>query len=253
MIDFMLVYAVGSTAACSYAAEILQKKGIPLVDHPTPEVTHLLLDVPSFGSDGLLRGGGQLNDLLRMLPDGVTVVGGNLQHPALGAYKTMDLLKEEAYLAKNAAITAECAMQVAAQKMPFTFAGAKVLMLGWGRIGKCLAQLLKGCGSAVTVAARKASDRAMAQALGFGAVEFSRIPEILPRLRLIFNTVPELIIHKEALSRCKNCIKIDLASKPGMEDEDVIIARGLPGIYAPESSGQLIADTFLRMHREERI
>ena len=49
----------------------------------------------------------------------------------------------------------------------------------------------------------------------------------------------------------EDCVKIDLASKPGIEDEDVIIARGLPGIHFPESSGKLIADTLLRLCQEE--
>ena len=44
-----------------------------------------------------------------------------------------------------------------------------------------------------------------------------------------------------------NAIKIDLASVPGMNGDDVIIARGLPGKEAPESSGKLIADTILRL------
>ena len=44
---------------------------------------------------------------------------------------------------------------------------------------------------------------------------------------------------------------IDLASEPGMQGKSVIPARGLPGKYAPESSGKLIADTILRVLKEE--
>jgi hypothetical protein len=45
----------------------------------------------------------------------------------------------------------------------------------------------------------------------------------------------------------EDCVKIELASKDGMEGDDIIIARGLPGIHLPESSGELIAETFLRL------
>ena len=51
----------------------------------------------------------------------------------------------------------------------------------------------------------------------------------------------------------KTAIKIDLASCPGMDAPDVIWARGLPGKDAPETSGELIARTILRLlYNKER-
>ena len=41
-------------------------------------MTHLLLDVPSFASDGSLRGGGSLPTILERLPPGITLIGGSL-------------------------------------------------------------------------------------------------------------------------------------------------------------------------------
>ena len=247
----MLVFPVGSTDACRYAAAFLEKAGVELVDHPCPEVTHLLLDVPSFGPAGTLRGGGSLGSILEMLPPDVTVAGGNLVHPALKGYPTLDLLQDLQYLAVNAAITADCALQVAAPRMTATFADSPALIIGWGRIGKCLGQLLKAIGTDVTIAARKEADRAMISALGYQAVDIPEIPAVLPRCALVFNTAPEMVLHKELSDTCRNCVKIDLASKPGIEGEDVVWARGLPGVYAPESSGRLIAETFFRLSKEE--
>lgn len=242
-----LIYPIGSTPSCRFAAEALARKGFDLVDHPTPEVTHLLLDVPSFGNDGLLRSGGNIGRVLEMLPRYITVIGGGLEHPALVDHRCMDLLKDEMYLASNGAITAECALQIAAPEMAFTFSGCPVLIIGWGRIGKCLAQLLKAIGANVTVAARKRSDRAMLQALGYHTADPSGITGFY---KLIFNTAPAQIFNQQQLSRFQNCIKIDLASKKGLEGDDVIWARGLPGIHAPETSGQLIADTVIRLLKE---
>ena len=48
-----------------------------------------------------------------------------------------------------------------------------------------------------------------------------------------------------------NIYAIDLASKPGMGGENVIVARGLPGKMQPEQSGQLIAETFMRLREVE--
>lgn len=249
--DPILVYPAGATAACRFAAEALEKAGVPTVDHPAPEVTHLLLDIPSFATDGLLRGGGAPESLLERLPPRVTVIGGNLVHPALEGYQTLDLLRDPGYLAENAAITAECALQVAAPLMTATFVDSPALVIGWGRIGKCLGRLLKAVGAEVTVAARKESDRAMLRALGYQAADTAHPEAYLPKCRLIFNTAPEPLLRKEQLALCGQCVKIDLASQLEMEGDDVIWARGLPGKYAPESSGLLIARTVLTAIREE--
>jgi len=248
----ILIYPVGTTKGCRYAASALEQAGFSLVDHPAPEITHLLLDVPSFSAPGILRGGGELRTLLSMLPQRVTIIGGNLEDAALDTYRKLDLLRDHRYLAENAAITADCALQVAAPLLKTTFADSPALIIGWGRIGKCLARLLRSVGAEVTVAARKESDRAMLHALGYRAVDIPEVAGVLRKIRVIFNTAPEPVLSEAALTGCSNCLKIDLASKPGIAGSDVITARGLPGVYAPESSGRLISDTIIRLLREEK-
>ena len=249
--DATLIYPAGNTPACSYAAHLLHKKGIPIVDHPTPEVTHLLLDVPSFAGDGTLRGGGNIKELLRMLPQKIQVIGGNLQHPALDGYQIADLLKEETYLARNAAITAHCALQVAAGKIGAIFETMPILVIGWGRIGKCLARLLRALDAEVTVAARKKADRAALISLGYRAVDVASLKNASPKWRIVFNTAPAPVLEEDTLELWKKCLKIELASSAGLSGPDVISARGLPGIYAPESSGALIAESVMQIIKEE--
>lgn len=247
----MVIYCAGRTKASQYAAKRLISLGISVVPEPDDSVTHLLLDVPSFGESGLLRSGERLDGILAALPDSMTVCGGNLNHPLLEGYRKMDLLEDASYLAQNAYITAECALDVALPYLDITIKGCPTLIIGWGRIGKCLGQLLRSIGADVTIAARKDSDRAMIRALGMQAVDVNRM-DSMDRFRLILNTVPVLVLPKEIMEHCtEDCVKIDLASKTGMEDKDVIIARGLPGIHFPESSGQLIANTLLRLCKEE--
>ena len=245
-----LIYPIGSTEACACAGAYLEQTGFPLTDHPSPEVTHLLLDVPSFASDGSLRGGGSLPAVLERLPAETTIIGGKLNHPALTEHPVLDLLRDEDYLTRNAAITAECALRVADSLLPAVLPDTPALVIGWGRIGKCLAKLLTGLGCPVTVAARKSADRAMLSALGYDAVDISQIPGILSGIRLLFNTAPAPILDSGTLAGYSRCIKIDLASTPGLEGRDVVRARGLPGQYAPESSGRLIAKTIGRYLRE---
>jgi dipicolinate synthase subunit A len=126
--------------------------------------------------------------------------------------------------------------------------GCPVLILGWGRIGKCLTKLLCSMGAEVTVAARKPSDRAMIEAFGCSAADICGLWYILGRYRVLFTTVPYPVLGPEQLEHCRqDCVKIELASTPGITGSGVIQAKGLPGTYAPESSGKLIARTILRI------
>ena len=249
----ILLYPVGTSDSCRWASYYLEKAGFSLTDHPSPEITHLLLDVPSFDKHKNLQNGSDFRELLRMLPKTMTVIGGNLNHDSLVDYRTIDMLQDSYFLAQNAAITAECALRVASSHLSTIYVESPALILGWGRVGKCLAKLLVGFGCPVTVAARKEHDRAMAEALGYRAVDFSQVPQVLPSHTLLFNTVPAVPLHSDILNSWSQGIALDLASDPGMAGIHVIPARGLPGKYAPESSGKLIAGTITRFYKEGKL
>jgi dipicolinate synthase subunit A len=166
----------------------------------------------------------------------------------------VDILTDGDYLAQNADITAHCAVKAALQRLPVTLKGLPVLVVGWGRIGKCLGQLLRSMGAAVTIAARKASDRAILAALGYEILDTAALGYELVRFRLVFNTADAMVLPRQALEYCRaDCLKIDLASKLGLGGDDVIWARGLPGKEAPESSGALIARSVIPILREESL
>ena len=246
--DEKFIFAAGATAANRYAVTFLKNRGMPVVDSPGKDVRYLLLDVPSFGPEGRLRGGGSIEKFLQQLPREIVVCGGNLTHPALDGHETVDFLKDETYLCENAYITAECALDVALPYLTRTIRGCPVLIIGWGRIGKCLARIFISLDAEVTVAARNPKDRALIRALGYKSLSVDTLPSSLDHFRLLYNTVPSPVLSPEQMVLCReDCIKIELASRDGMAGDDIIIARGLPGIHMPESSGKLIADTFLRL------
>ena len=239
-------YTAGHSDALEYATQIMQRKGCVFVQKPDSSVTDLILPVPAFAPDGSLKGGGDILQVLSRLPKDITVYGGNLASIPQD-YQTVDLLQDPFYLAENADITAHCAIKLAMAKLPVTLKNCPVLVVGWGRIGNCLARLLWNLDAIVTVAARKESDRAMLTALGYDTEDttFSGGYGLL-RYRVIFNTVPQMVLPKELTQYChEDCLKIDLASAPGIQGDDVIVARGLPSKDAPESSGELIARTIL--------
>ena len=239
-----IICTAGNTAALAFARQFLQEQGMTVTDKPAPDVTHLLLPVPSFESDGRIKGGGILEHILADLPENVTVIGGNLHHPSLAGMVTVDLLQDAGYVAENAAITADCALRIALRTLPVVLRGCPALVIGWGRIGKCLADLLRSVGAAVTVAARKETDRAILRALGYTAVDTQGLTPVPEAYRIIYNTVPAPVLEGP---RDPKCIRIDLASQQGITGSNVIWALGLPGKDAPESSGLLIADTILRI------
>ena len=238
-------YCAGSSKALYYAAAFLMEEGAVFLPCPDHTVTHLLLPIPSFEADGSIKGGGDLNTILSQRPKTVTVIGGKLQRPELEAYETLDLLEDPWYLARNASITAHCALELALEKLPVTLEHCPVLVIGWGRIGKCLAKLLGGLGACVTVAARKESRRVMIGALGYRSCP---ITDAHPEdYRLIINTVPAMVMPSAA----GTALKIDLASTPGICGRDIVQARGLPGLLAPESSGALIAQVITQWIKEK--
>ncbi len=242
-----MIYVAGHSPALQFCTSVLKGNGFVVLAEPSMEVTHLLLPVPSFTAEGCIVGGGNLRTLLTLLPKNIVVIGGNLDCPELVDYRTVDLLQDADYLAINANITAHCAIKVALNKMQTIFDGCQVLVIGWGRIGKCLAQLLRQMGAEVTVCARKESDRSMLRALGYKAEDYQSVN--LESYQVIYNTVPSMVFPN-----CpKGALKIDLASKLGLGGDDVIWARGLPGKEAPESSGVLIARSVIPILREESL
>ena len=253
-LNHLTFFVPGDLPAADFARQTLLRSGCHVVDSPGPDVTHLLLSVPSFDPEGKLKGGFQPEKIISGIPDTATVMGGNLFGSVFSKYKCIDFLQDPMYLAENAAITAHCAIRVAMENLSATLQDMHILVIGWGRIGKCLGKLLQNLGAHVTVTSRKAEDRAILTALGYDALDPSGLNINLSRYRLVFNTAPTVVVDegKSQFFR-KDCLKIDLASKPGILDPDVICARGLPGKLAPETSGELIARTAIRLAHEQGV
>ena len=250
--EHTLVCIPFSTPALVFASEALTQAGVSVTANPGPEVTHLLLPVPSFSANGLVNGSTDLNALLERLPEDTIIFGGNLDHPALAHRRTWDLLRSPDYLWENAAITAHCSLKYILNALPVTLASQPVLVIGWGRIGKCLAGILKALGAEVTVSARKAEDRAMLQALGFAATDCASQRFSAQGFRVVINTVPAPVLAGDTCDPA--CYKLDLASRLGISGEKVVWARGLPGKDAPETSGKLIAQTILpQLYSKEAV
>ena len=231
------IYIASDAPAVIRAAVELNRNGVSFTADPE-EAQFLLYAIPTPPF------------LLEDIPKGVTVIGGNLKHLDAGIPR-FDLLEDPYYLAHNALLTAEAALGLLVPKLSCALAEAETLILGWGRIGKCLDQLLRRAGMPVSVYARKEADRAMLSALGYTAVTLEQCRGRMSHYKCIINTAPATILTQEDLERAaQGCVKLDLASVRGLSGEDVIHARGLPGKYKAEASGKLIAQAILRRREE---
>ncbi len=170
-----------------------------------------------------------------------------------------DYFKREDFTLLNAYITAEGALQVLLNNFEGSVLDSKILICGFGRIGKCLAKILKDLNAQVYVSARKAEDFAKITINGYKPLHTKNIKEV-KGFDVVFNTVPSLIFTKEILKNThKNTLFIDLASLPGGIDKsaakeydiDVIHALALPGITAPKKAGEIIKDTIVKMLEED--
>lgn len=236
----------GHTEALDYGIEYLKEKGFRIAINFNDKPDAVLLPVPSLDAQGNIPGGDSFKRFLKSIPTNIPVIGGKLDHPFFRDLKTVDLLQEETYLWGNAVITAHCAVKTACRHLPVILPGLPVLVIGWGRIGKVLAQLLSRMGAKVTVASRKSNHAAEIHGLGYEAISSEHIR---PRpYRVIFNTAPAPVLTLPPDSRC---LAIDLASVQGIYGDHVIWARGLPNRDAPESSGQLIAEAVVRYFQKE--
>ena len=173
-----------------------------------------------------------------------------------------DYFAREELAVANAVPTAEGAVQLAMEHLPITIHGSRVLVLGFGRVGRITAQRFGALGARVSVAARKFDQLAWAQAMGFDPQPLNHLAGWLCGYDLIVNTVPAQVLGRLELEDVKeDCLILDLASKPGGIDLraaeqlelETIWALGLPGKVAPGSAGQAIVDTVLQILTEQEV
>jgi len=167
-----------------------------------------------------------------------------------------DYFAREELAVRNAVPTAEGAVRIALEQLPVTLHDARVLVIGFGRLGLALAPRLRALGAHTWVAARSPAQRAQAEGLGVNVLSLEDMSEWLHTFDLVVNTVPALILGVEELASLKEgAVVIDLASLPGGADDEsaaalgvrVIHALSLPGREAPLTAGRYLRDTVYHM------
>lgn len=205
-----------------------------------------------------------LKDVFKLMDKNMIFFGGFVNskvHQLANAYNIhiYDYFEREELMIQNCIPTAEGAIMIAMQELPFTLYDSKCLILGYGRIGKILSKMLYALGSKVSVEARKHSDLAWIQSCGYEAVHLNNLEGYISNFDVIFNTIPSLILNEKLLKEVKkDCLIIDLASKPGGVDFEAakefeiktIWALSLPGKVAPYTAAKIIKSTIFNYLEE---
>ena len=204
-----------------------------------------------------------LEELWAALWPGQLVIGGRFGEESgvralAGKLALADLLRRPAFVTGNAALTAEAAAGILLSQER-AVQNSHCLILGFGRIGTLLAAKLRGLGASVTVAARRETDRALAQALGYDALDLPALEGRAGEFDSLVNTVPARVLSDAALC----CLSpetplLELASAPGGFDRklaeniglQVIAAPGLPGRCKPQAAAALMKEEVFRIIRE---
>lgn len=161
----------------------------------------------------------------------------------------IDLMKLDEVALLNAIPTAEGAIVKAMEETDITLHGANVLVLGFGRVGKILADKLKGLNANVFCEARSKKDLAHIKALGYNVVELNSMDDYLNDMDVIFSTIPAVILDEEKLAKVnKDAVIIDLASSPGSVDFKAaekygikaFLELGIPTKVAPKSAAKYL-------------
>ena len=175
----------------------------------------------------------------------------NFQNRHCIDYNTLD-----SYALLNAVPTAEGAIKIAIESTDFTIWKSNILVIGYGRVGKILADRLKNLGANVTVSARKPKDFASLDALGFNYINTEAIPTLYMGYDIIFNTVDAIVLHDYTLKNLPCSLLVDLSSKGGFNLDyakalglNAMKAPALPGKVAPKTAGKILAQTVSELIR----
>ena len=180
-------------------------------------------------------------DILKDAKREATIFGGG----KLNLDNYTDYLAKDEYAIKNAVLTAEGAISYAIDNTEFSLWKSRILVVGYGRLGKVLADRIKGFSPHLTVSARNERDFATLDMLGINHIKTEDIGRFDEQFDIIFNTVDIKLNYKG------KALFIDLSSSGGVTDVSgglkYIKLPGVPSKTAPQTAGKIIAETVISL------
>jgi len=174
--------------------------------------------------------------------------------------KLVNLFERDDVAIYNSIPTVEGTIMMAIQNTDITIHRSKVAVLGLGRVGMSVARTFSLLGAKVKVGARKTEHIARITEMGLEPFHLNDLRTEVRNIDMCINTIPHLIVNAAVIAQMpSHTLIIDLASKPGGTDFryaekrgiKALLAPGLPGIVAPKTAGQILANVLSQLLAEE--
>lgn len=160
-----------------------------------------------------------------------------------------DYLTDKSLVIKNAFYTAQGAVRLILENTGKYITGKRLLVTGFGNVGKAVSNAMKNIGTDVYVAARSEAQLSEALSLGYKTLNISQITPTVHIFDFFINTVPAEVFKKTDVGFINDgAVYIELASKPFGADPShftrykklYIDGSSLPGRFCPISSAQAV-------------
>jgi dipicolinate synthase subunit A len=159
----------------------------------------------------------------------------------------------------NSIPTVEGTIMMAIQHTDTTIHGSNIIVLGLGRVGMSVARTFQALGAKVKVAAKQSDLIARIIEMGLTPVHLVDLEGAVGNIDICINTIPHLVVTSSVIEKMPlHTLIIDLASKPGGTDFQyaekrgvkALLAPSLPGIVAPKTAGNILADVLSQLIQE---
>lgn len=254
----MLVALISDSARHLYLANELCKSGYETVIYNSVDdipfeipADIVILPIPTKDKDGFINLKGSYKttaeNIISRTNSNSFVITCNYE---CNDRKYTDINKFEEFTSMNAIPSAEGAIFEAMKASSIPLFGSKTLVMGYGRIGKIIADRMKSFCSDVTVAARNPKDRFSAIAMGLSGINYESLYDEINQFDYIFQTVPHLVLTDRLLEKTRGII-IELSSKCAGTDYEFAIANknnilycpALPEKYSKDFAAKVFADS----------
>ena len=153
------------------------------------------------------------------------------------------ITQSAAFRTKNSVYTAEGALALAISESPVALCESRVLVLGYGFLGKECSRLFAALDADVTVYSKAPAELALAERDGFTALPLERLATLDGTL--ILNTIPFPVLDTLPVSaKDAPALLIELASTPCCTQEipgvRIVPGGALPSRFSPDSAAKLM-------------
>lgn len=175
---------------------------------------------------------------------------------ALGV-SVLDVSFDEIFTAENARLTAIGALGRTLSSENAAPSELSIGIIGYGRIGKGLLNFFTLLGASPVVFTTRDSLREELGMIGVSTLPAGALSDVshlekIRELDIIFNTAPAPLMSEEIIAGLSKTKIVELASGNNFpKDAAVLRYASLPALMYPKSAGRVLADSVMRMLREE--